>query len=161
MRFDGQIGRVAHMSAEAEGWVWRHSPYRGAVFAVHLAIADIVNDQHYNELWASQGTLASKARTDVKTARHALQTLCADGMLTLLEAPLGKPCRYRFEYPQADVVFESRVRRDSPGVGSDALPTSGVTPHKLNKNSSEQNRAAQKKEKGHFSPGTGWIRETA
>jgi hypothetical protein len=148
------------VSAEATGYVWRHSPYRGAVFAVHLAIADVVNDQNHNELWMGQRNLAAKARTDRKTANLALQTLVADGMVTLLEEHRGKPCKFRFEFSQAAVVFDSRVRRDTSPLGSDASPTCGVTPHELKKNSSKQDRAAPKK-KRHFSPGTGWIEEAS
>lgn len=51
------------MSAEATGWVWRHSPWKGehAKFLLHLAVADVVNDAHGNEFWMSQANLAEKA----------------------------------------------------------------------------------------------------
>lgn len=99
------------MSAEATGWVFRHSPYTGATFAVHLAIADSVNDQHGNELWMRQSQLAVKARVERGTVSRSLDRLVADGLLTVLEdnSRAGKANRYRFEFP-ADlaVVHESR-----------------------------------------------------
>ena len=51
------------MSAEATGWVWRHSPWKGehAKFLLHLAVADVVNDAHGNEFWMSQANLAEKS----------------------------------------------------------------------------------------------------
>jgi hypothetical protein len=89
------------VSAEATGWVFRHSPYKGAGFVIHLAIADSVNDQNDNEFWMSQARLCEKARTSHATTERAVRALRDDGFLTLLEdnATAGKPCRYRFEMP--------------------------------------------------------------
>jgi len=83
------------------GWVFRHSPYKGAAFVVHLAIADSVNDQNDNEFWMSQARLCEKARTSHATTERAVKALRDDGLLTLLEdnSTAGKPCRYRFEMP--------------------------------------------------------------
>lgn len=87
------------MSAEAVGWVFRHSPYRGVALNVHLAIADSVNDQNDNELWMSFSRLATKARTDRKGVRRAVDAMLADGHLVILEDHrddnAGRPSRYR------------------------------------------------------------------
>lgn len=144
------------VSSDALGWVWRHSPYRGSTFLVHLAIADTANDQHYNELWMSQSTVAKKARTDRKTVNQALRILCQDGMLTLLEEHRGKPSRFRFEFPQAEVAFDTRVRRETPPLGSETPPTCGVRPHELKKNSSKPKPATPTKRRV-FLQGTGWM----
>lgn len=86
------------MSAEATGWVWRHSPYRGAELLVHLAIADVVNDAHDNELWMSTAALAHKARVSRSTVTAALAQMVAAGFLRVLEAggDHRRPTRYRF-----------------------------------------------------------------
>lgn len=146
------------MSAEAVGWTWRHSPYKGAVLLAHLAIADTVNDQHYNELWMSQRALAAKARIDRKSANQALQTLCRDGMLSLLEERPGKTSRYRFEFPQVDVVYESRVRRQTPPLGSGSPPGEASDPTEPKRTQKTKPSAAPKNRR-RFLVGTGWIEE--
>jgi hypothetical protein len=113
----------AAMSAEATGWVIRHSPYTGATFVVHLMVADSVNDQHGNQFWMGQSSLAKKARVSRVMANRALASLLADGFLTLIEdnTRAGKPNCYRFEFPDAPVRFDSRRggvnRSDTPQVG--------------------------------------------
>lgn len=98
------------MSSEAVGWVYRHSPYRGTVFAVHLAMADSVNDQHENEFWMKQSVLASKARVGRTAANIALTRLTQDGFVQQLEEGGGRsrPARFRFLFPPAPAIYESR-----------------------------------------------------
>ncbi len=114
------------MSAEAMGWAFRHSPYRGAKFDVHLAIADSVNDQHGNDLWITQGRLAEKARVSRDAANKAMKALVADGFLELLEdnSARGRANRYRFLFVEdAGVVYESRaVPKVAEGVVGDDTP---------------------------------------
>lgn len=122
------------MSLEAGGWVYRHSPYTGSTFAVHLAIADSVNDQHGFRLWMSVATLAAKARVERRTAGRCLAQLVADGYLEALGGPKirgGRPNEYRFVFlDDAAVVYETRanegatrepthrVRQEDPPGGS-------------------------------------------
>lgn len=131
------------MSAEATGWVWRHSHYRGAPLLVHLAIADSVNDQHGNELWMSLTNLARKARVSRSTAVEAVAGLVAAGYLEVLEDHrtdrAGKPTRYLFLYPDASAVWDSRRRRPQPDRPA-------VTPP-------EQVTADRSPPRGHRSPG--------
>lgn len=88
------------MSAEATGYVWKHSPYTGANLLVHLAIADSVNDIHENEFWMSTANLAKKARCSRSTASGALAHMCERGYLRMLVS--GKadrtPSRYVFVF---------------------------------------------------------------
>jgi hypothetical protein len=86
------------MSAEATGWVWKHSPYEGAQLLVHLAIADVVNDIHENEFWMSTATLAAKAKVSRSTVTATLRDMSDRGLLVLLQAggASRKPSRYRF-----------------------------------------------------------------
>lgn len=123
------------MSAEAVGWVFRHSPYSGLKFAVHLAIADSVNDQHDQELWMSQSRLASKARCSRPRANEALVELVEDGFLVLLEEHVGKANRYRFVFPDTPVAYESRPRKaprrpaGGPVPSRNTPPNDQVSPH--------------------------------
>jgi hypothetical protein len=98
------------VSAEATGWVYRHSPYRGAAFSIHLAVADSVNDQHGNEFWMAQGTLASKARVGRQATNAAMAEMVIDGYLEILEEGGGRsrPSHYRFLFPDAAVTHETR-----------------------------------------------------
>lgn len=121
------------MSSDAVGWTFRHSPYRDtpSVFAVHLAVADSVNDQHNNELWMTQTKVARKARCSRQAASRALIRLVDEGFLELVEdnSKAGKANRYRFLFPrEAEVVYEARwdAREE---VSPDVTPgqTEGVT----------------------------------
>jgi hypothetical protein len=113
------------MSAEAVGWVWKHSPYRGAILSVHLAVADVVNDLHDYEFWMSMSRLAAKARVSRPTASEAIGSLRCDGFVAILDAPVfggsePVPGRYRFLFPKVAVVFESKwlVGSDDKGLVS-------------------------------------------
>lgn len=87
------------MSATATGWVFDKSPYKGALFALHLAIADTVNDTYGNELWAAVATLAEKARLGERIVRKGLAQMVDDGLLELVSARNGHVRRYRFLMP--------------------------------------------------------------
>lgn len=86
------------MSAEATGWVWRHSPLTGSQLNVHLAIADVVNDVHDYQFWMSTEALAKKARCSRNTVTTTLTDLVNRGMLTVVTAgkDLRKPTVYAF-----------------------------------------------------------------
>ena len=77
------------MSAEATGWVYRFSPFAGATFWVHQAIADSVNDQHENLFWMGQGRLARKARVSRRSAQRALDVLLGAKFVELDAAHLA------------------------------------------------------------------------
>lgn len=96
------------MSAEAVGWVYKFSPYNGAAFSVHLAIADSANDQHGMELWMALGKLGRKSRVSRSTVSEIVAQMVTDGMLDLLEQSQGgrhRPSRYRFLMPPGTVQF--------------------------------------------------------
>lgn len=98
------------MSAEAVGYVFRHSPFTGATFAVHLAVADSVSDLNSNLFWMSQTKLAAKARCGRAAANKALKTLVEAGFIELEREGGGRSqtALYRFLFPQSEVQFESR-----------------------------------------------------
>lgn len=109
------------MSAEATGWVFRFSPFRGVAFAVHLAAADSVNDQYDNEFWLPTGKTATKARCGRPAVSRAIGMMVDQGFLTMLEAPVfgggakRRAARYRFEFPRVPIRYDSRADLVSPG----------------------------------------------
>ena len=115
------------MSAEAKGWVWKHSPYTATQLVLHLAIGDVVNDLHQYEFWMSQAGLAAKARCKRETVNRWLNAAVEDGFLSLIEdnRHVGKPSRFRFLMPDVAVAYSSMR-----GVTNDHTPAGGgVTNH--------------------------------
>ncbi len=105
------------VSAEAVGWVYRRSPYTGGTFSVHLAIADTASDVHGYEFWMALGKLARKARVTRPTCQKAIETMVADGLLTLVfqsNGGRGRPSRYRLELPDRPSVWEARAPGGDP-----------------------------------------------
>lgn len=94
------------MSAEATGWVWKHSPYSGAQLLVHLAIADVVNDVNDNQFWMSTSALAAKAKVSRNTVTTTLSDLVARALLEMVEsgAATRRPSVFRFLMPASAVV---------------------------------------------------------
>lgn len=101
------------MSAQATGWVFDKSPYKGALFTLHLAIADTVNDAYENELWAAVSTLADKARLGERIVRSGLGQMVDDGLLELMSARNGHVRRYRFLMP-LDPCTSCTPAQDAP-----------------------------------------------
>jgi hypothetical protein len=95
------------MSAEATGWVWRHSPWKGrhVRFLLHLAVADVVNDAHGNEFWMSQAALAEKVGCKRGTVCEWFAEAQDCQLVTLLtdNSKAGRPNRYRLELPAREV----------------------------------------------------------
>jgi hypothetical protein len=118
------------MSAEALGWVYKYSPYSGAAFSVHCAIADSANDQNHMELWMALGKLGRKARVGRQACSGVVQQMVTDGFLEVVERSAGgrhRPSRYRFLMPPGTALFfdytyregvptETVVSGDSRGV---------------------------------------------
>lgn len=142
------------MSSEAIGWVFRCSPYKGARLAIHLAIADSVNDLHDYEMFARQSWIAAKARVGRQVVNDALAEMVADGLLVLLEdnAAARKPNRYRLLMPPFEAVFNmsSQTTSKQPDMSSTTTPhvvyddmhMSSTTTHNPSKNPREENTGA-------------------
>jgi len=89
------------MSGKTTGWVFDHSPYTDRTFAVHLAIADSVDDMHGYEFWMTQSRLAAKCRSSEDSVRRAVRRMLDDGYLELIaEATKRQAARYRFLMPE-------------------------------------------------------------
>lgn len=119
------------MSSGAVGWVYEHSPYRGAKLLIHLALGDSANDMHDYELWARQVWIADKARVSRSAVNGALATMVKDGFLKLLEdnSKSGKPNRYRLLMPPMGAVWNPRgvSSETTPGVAGDDTGVSSET----------------------------------
>lgn len=105
------------MSADSSGWAYKYSPYKGATFAVHLAIGDSANDQHEFQFWMSLSKLARKARVSRRSATEAVRQMIEDGFLTPLHDDMGKawvsgrPVNYRMEMPDdLPLIYDPKAR---------------------------------------------------
>lgn len=87
------------MSAEATGWVWRHSPWKGqhAKLLIHLAVADVVNDAHGNEFWMAYASLAEKVGCGTRVVASWFAESLERGLVELVEdnSRRGRANRYR------------------------------------------------------------------
>lgn len=144
------------MSADAVGWVYRHSPYSGVTFAVHQAVADSVNDQFGNEFWLAKPKLAMKARTSVASAKRAMETMVADGYLVLLDESGGREgSKYLFVFhPEAPLVYDARAT-GSPRTGSsgaDRLTGEAQPAHQKQPTGSPESKSRAHKERTQGNP---------
>jgi hypothetical protein len=115
------------MSAEATGWVWKHSPYTGSKLVIHLAVADVVNDAHGNEFWMSQAGLAEKARVTRQSVCEWFRDAIDRGLVECVRdnSTAGKPNCYRLLMPTGvSPIVTGGVGKSDRGVS--AMPTGGV-----------------------------------
>lgn len=117
------------MSAEATGWVWKHSPYKGhhAKFLIHLAVADVVNDAHGNEFWMSQKGLAEKVGVSRQSVCEWFHDATDRGLVECVRdnSTAGRPNVYRFLMPKGvSPQVTGGVGKSDRGVS--AQPTGGV-----------------------------------
>ena len=118
------------MSAGAVEYVYRHSPYTGATFAIHLAIADTVNDTFNNEFWMATASLATKTRTSRRTVQKALDTLLNDEFMRVVKpANQHAPTTYQFLFPPVDIVFDTRPGAQSVHPGAQSEPSGAQSVH--------------------------------
>lgn len=122
------------MSSDAIAHVFRHSTAQDKTFAVHLAIADSVNDQNENEFWMRLAALAIKARTHRSTTQRAVAWLTENGWIELVDEGVddpwkaGRPVRYVFVFRDGlDVVYEGRGSRTMRDLGQAPRATGSRT----------------------------------
>lgn len=94
------------MAHESVQWVFKNSPYKGADFIIHLAIADYVNDKHGWALYASQQSIADKARVGRAKVNRTMKQMVEDGLLIDTGEYEGRTKRYIFvmQTPQEAVL---------------------------------------------------------
>ena len=116
------------MSAEAVGFVYRYSPYTGATFAIHLAIADTVSDQFDNQFWMSTNNLATKTRTTRRTVQKAIDQLCDDFFIAKTRsATQHHPATYKFLMPAVDIVYKTGSGAQSVHPEAQSTTSRGAT----------------------------------
>jgi len=103
------------MSAEAVGYVYRHSPYLGARFQLHHAIADSANDQNDFLVWLGVKKLATKTRLTPRSVVSGLAQLTRDEFLELVDGQHGQSrgATYRMLFPDVPVVYDSLEGRST------------------------------------------------
>ena len=69
------------MSAQATEYVWHHSPFKGTAKLVHLAVAEVVNEQHQWRYWGGDQALAAKVGCDRGTVLRWKAKAIAEGYL--------------------------------------------------------------------------------
>lgn len=100
------------MSAEATGWVFKHSPLTGVEFTIHLAMADSISDMHHHRFWMKQAKLAVKARTTRQTVCLTVAKMVDMGLLRPVDDGADarkaqhRPREYRFLTPDLPLIFD-------------------------------------------------------
>jgi hypothetical protein len=122
------------MSAEASTYVWRHSPYTGTKFVIHLAIGDVVNDTNDNLLWMATDTIAQKTRANRRTVQRVIDEMVADGFLEPVKAATQhRPAVYRFIHKLMPTVWGDELRGDISSLRGDISSLrGGESPPELN-----------------------------
>lgn len=108
------------MSVEAMSWVFKNSPYTLGTRLVHLALADVANDDHHWLVWASQSAIAKKAKVSIPTVSAALKQMVADGYLERVSSDSRGQVTYRFLRPGTAPIASSATHKESEG--SNARP---------------------------------------
>lgn len=89
------------MSVKAMTWVFENSPYTLGPRLVHLALADVANDDHDYRLWMLREAIASKAGVSTDTVDRALTRMQAEGYIEKIiqGGGRGKPNEWRLLFP--------------------------------------------------------------
>lgn len=114
------------MSAKALSYVWDHSPYTGTKRVIHLAVADVANEENNNRLWVSQGSISRKAKCDRKTVTRAFAEMVGDGYLKLIKdnSAARNPNVYEFLMPYGDISSHRDISSQDRDISSRTIGTS-------------------------------------
>ena len=139
------------MSAQAVGHVWKYADFGGAKLLVLLAVADIANDVHSNEIFMGSERLAAKCRMHPGNVRKRLKELVEDGWLIELAVGggMGKTSRYRFV--PVDITAPSGAQADIDRVIQRAEPRS--TARHIGNNSNELKTTKEDSANNHVASG--------
>jgi len=116
------------MSAQAVGHVWRYADFGGAKLLVLLAVADIANDVHNNELWIGSEKLGAKCRMNPGNVRKRLKELLEDGWLIELAAGGGMGKTTRYQFVPVDKTASTGAEAEPDRVNGRAEPRSTARP---------------------------------
>lgn len=97
-------------------WVFDHSPYTLAARLVHLAIADVVNDDHDHRVFIGDAKIGAKAMVSRGTVVRIKGLMVTDGYLEVLDAATGpgKFKEYRFLMPETNVTQDGTRSTRAP-----------------------------------------------
>lgn len=112
-------------------WVFEHSPYALGTRLVHLAIADVANEDHDWLVWVSQSKIAEKAHVSRPTVTAAIRTMVADGYLEAVTQGVGSPGTYRFLRPckESDTPLQSTTGEGAKSAEIAPLLLTEVNPN--------------------------------
>lgn len=146
------------MSAKATTWAWSLPMLSGTEKLVLLAMADIANDAHDNEVWCSQNHLADKTGLSTRTVGRTLTKLREQAVIEERQARYylaadGKQyptlCHHLTMSPPLRQEVRSRQSVVSgPDTVSDQVPTECRTNY--NSNSNITDRAPRTRKPGEF-----------
>ena len=122
------------MSAQAVGHVWRYADFGGAKLLVLLAVADIANDVHNNELWIGSEKLAAKCRMHPGNVRKRLKELVEDGWLIELVTGGGMGKTSRYQFVPVDITAPLGAEAEPNRVNERAEPRPTARLYKENSN---------------------------
>jgi hypothetical protein len=122
------------VSAQAVGHVWRYADFGGAKLLVLLAVADIANDVHNNELWMGSEKLANKCRMNPGNVRKRLKELVEDGWLIELVTGGGMGKTSRYQFVPVDITASPGAEAEPNRVNERAEPRPTARLYKENSN---------------------------
>lgn len=110
------------MSVKAVSWVFDHSPYTLGARLVHLALADIANEDHGWQVWVSKSKIAEKAKVSRGTVTSTLAKMVSDGYLEVVGMQAKGVTTYRFLRPKDDLSDSDRCAIDGVGPAQSVDP---------------------------------------
>jgi hypothetical protein len=109
------VGHERAVSVKAMSWVFDHSPYTLGTRLVHLAIADVANEDNDHQVWVAQAKIAAKAKVSVRTVRTALAQMVEDGALEEVSREAGGTTTYRMKFTTPAKSAEGKSTTEDPG----------------------------------------------
>ena len=92
------------MSAEAQTYVERYSPYFGVTYQVHLRLGLLSNDAHGHQIYCGDRYLMDKCRASERSIKRAKAQLIADGFLKVISSAVGrKSAVYEFLFRGVEI----------------------------------------------------------
>lgn len=112
------------MSAYSTGWTWKNSPYKGTKLLVHLAMADVVNDQYDFRFFMTNARLADKCNMTRQSVNGALKEMVKDGYLRVVGERSKGIIEYEFVFKNVSSDLTGGVKEFDSSVSKDL--TGGV-----------------------------------
>ena len=92
------------VSAEAQTYVERYSPYSGVTYQVHLRLGLLSNDAHGHQIYCGDKYLMDKCRASERSIKRAKAQLVKDGFLKIISPAVGRrPAVYEFLFRGVEI----------------------------------------------------------